>query len=92
MSSLSRVLIAPKCYRYLRHIYYRSFTLSCCYKSIIWTTKLIGYLQNLWGEEDVKPGGKADFREERLKWMAQTSGLEFGAVSGNFDKKVHYKL
>ena len=34
------------------------------------------------------PGGAGDIRGERLAWMAQTSGLEFGAVSGNFDDKV----
>ena len=34
------------------------------------------------------PGGSGDIRSERLAWMAQTSGLEFGAVSGNFDDKV----
>ena len=44
--------------------------------------------QNIWDERDVNPGGTGDIRSERLAWMAQTSGLEFGAVSGNFDEKV----
>ena len=34
------------------------------------------------------PGGAADVRSDRLRWMAQSSGMEFAATPSEFDSQV----
>lgn len=64
----------------------RSTALKHCFSPLV-------TMQNLWGEDAPVLGqGAGSVRGERLRGMAQSSGMEFASNPGEFDARVHNLL